>query len=101
MPAWLPLESNPEVLNPFLWRLGVPGDWGFADVYGLDPHTVQPALAVGDDGALGPGAAASVASRDAKRLAVDALDPSLALGGTVMIFSAILASTDRTVKSVE
>ena len=31
----------------------------------------------------------------------EAIDPSLALGGTVMIFSAILASTDRTVKSVE
>ncbi|KAK7254451.1 cysteine protease [Aureococcus anophagefferens] len=52
---------------------------GGADVYGLDPHTVQPALAVGDDGALRPGAAASVAPRDAKKLAADALDPSLAL----------------------
>ena len=31
----------------------------------------------------------------------EAIDPSLALGGTVMIFSAILASTDRTVKPVE
>ena len=30
--GWLPLESNPEVLNPFLWRLGVPADYGFSDV---------------------------------------------------------------------
>jgi len=35
-PSWLPLESNPEVLNPFIKRLGVPDDWGFADVFGLD-----------------------------------------------------------------
>ena len=36
--GWLPLESNPEVLNPFLWKLGVPGEWGFCDVFGLDPE---------------------------------------------------------------
>ena len=29
--GWLPLESNPEVLNPFLWKLGVPGEWGFCE----------------------------------------------------------------------
>jgi hypothetical protein len=36
--GWLPLESNPEVLNPFVHRLGLPPDWGFADVFGLDPE---------------------------------------------------------------
>ena len=35
-PSWLPLESNPDVLNPFIKRLGVPEDWGFTDVFGLD-----------------------------------------------------------------
>ena len=65
--GWLPLESNPEVLNPFLWRLGVPADFGaarrsmprrasssaqsstrvehlvagFSDVYGLDPELLM------------------------------------------------------------
>lgn len=34
--AWLPLESNPEVLNPFARQLGLPEDWGFVDVFGLD-----------------------------------------------------------------
>mmetsp|Transcript_36648 Transcript_36648/g.113414 ORF Transcript_36648/g.113414 Transcript_36648/m.113414 type:complete len:289 (+) Transcript_36648:2806-3672(+) len=41
MPAWLPLESNPEVLNPFVWRLGVPAEWGFSDVFGLDPELLM------------------------------------------------------------
>jgi ubiquitin carboxyl-terminal hydrolase L3 len=36
--GWLPLESNPDVLNPFVHRLGLPPDWGFADVFGLDPE---------------------------------------------------------------
>ena len=36
MPSWLPLESNPDVLNPFIRRLGVPSDWEFTDVFGLD-----------------------------------------------------------------
>jgi hypothetical protein len=31
---WLPLESNPDVLNPFIARLGCPEAWGFTDVYG-------------------------------------------------------------------
>lgn len=35
--SWLPLESNPEVLNPFCKRLGLQEGWGFADVFGLDP----------------------------------------------------------------
>ncbi len=36
--GWLPLESNPEVLTPFARRLGLPADWGFTDVWGLDPE---------------------------------------------------------------
>ena len=36
MGSWLPLESNPEVLNPFARRLGLPEDWAFCDVFGLD-----------------------------------------------------------------
>lgn len=39
--AWLPLESNPDVLNPFVRRLGVPDTWGFADVFGLDPELLM------------------------------------------------------------
>lgn len=40
-PAWLPLESNPEVLNPFLSRLGCPKEWQFCDVFGLDPELLM------------------------------------------------------------
>jgi len=35
---WVPLESNPEVLNRFIHKLGVPADWELVDVYGLDPE---------------------------------------------------------------
>ena len=28
-PSWLPLESNPDVLNPFVKRLGLPDGYGF------------------------------------------------------------------------
>ena len=47
---WLPIESNPEVMNSFLSKLGVPGDWEMCDVFGLDPELLlmlpQPCLAV-------------------------------------------------------
>merc|ERR1719230_491837 len=36
LPTWLPLESNPDILNAFARRLGCPASWGFADVFGLD-----------------------------------------------------------------
>ncbi|PWZ45899.1 Ubiquitin carboxyl-terminal hydrolase 3 [Zea mays] len=47
---WLPLEANPDVMNQFMWGLGVPEDVGFCDVYGLDDELLamvpQPVLAV-------------------------------------------------------
>ncbi len=33
---WIPLESNPEVLNEYARKLGVAGDYEFVDIYGLD-----------------------------------------------------------------
>ena len=47
---WIPIESNPEVMNSFLRKLGVPGDWEINDVFGLDPELLmmlpQPCLAL-------------------------------------------------------
>ncbi|CAL4886329.1 unnamed protein product [Urochloa decumbens] len=48
---WIPLEANPDVMNQFIWGLGVPeGDAQFCDVYGLDEELLamvpQPVLAV-------------------------------------------------------
>jgi hypothetical protein len=40
-PSWLPLESNPEVLNPFVKRLDLPDGYGFCDVFGLDDEPQQ------------------------------------------------------------
>jgi len=37
MVHWLPLESNPEVMNKFMSGLGVPSGWVINDVLGLDP----------------------------------------------------------------
>ncbi|XP_059491215.1 ubiquitin carboxyl-terminal hydrolase isozyme L3 [Neocloeon triangulifer] len=34
--SWVPLESNPEVMNKYLENLGVPTKWQMMDVYGLD-----------------------------------------------------------------
>lgn len=38
MVRWLPLESNPEVMNKFLQGMGVPSSASVTDVYGLDPE---------------------------------------------------------------
>ena len=47
---WLPIESNPEVMNSFLKKLGVPEDWEINDVFGLDPELLlmlpQPVLSL-------------------------------------------------------
>ncbi|KAJ0048984.1 hypothetical protein Pint_15799 [Pistacia integerrima] len=48
---WLPLEANPDVMNQFLWGLGLPeGEAECCDVYGLDEELLamvpQPVLAV-------------------------------------------------------
>eukprot|EP01084_Bolivina_argentea_P040882 75459_1 len=47
---WLALESNPGPLNKFAARMGLPGEFAFCDVYGLDPELLQfvpqPVLAV-------------------------------------------------------
>lgn len=46
----VPLESNPEVLNKFLQKLGVPSSWSLVDVMGLDVDMLafvpRPVLAV-------------------------------------------------------
>lgn len=34
--VWLPLESNPDVMNEYLHKLGLSKDYAFYDVYGLD-----------------------------------------------------------------
>ena len=47
---WLALESNPGPLNKFATRMGLPGDYAFCDIYGLDAELLQfvpqPVLAV-------------------------------------------------------
>jgi ubiquitin carboxyl-terminal hydrolase L3 len=35
--SWIPLESNPAVMNKFLHNLGVSNDWEICDVFGLGP----------------------------------------------------------------
>ncbi|XP_026494749.1 ubiquitin carboxyl-terminal hydrolase isozyme L3-like [Vanessa tameamea] len=37
----IPLESNPEVMNKFLQKLGVPNKWGMVDVMGLEPEMLS------------------------------------------------------------
>jgi ubiquitin carboxyl-terminal hydrolase L3 len=34
---WIPLESNPKVINKYARNLGLDPSWNFVDVYGLDP----------------------------------------------------------------
>ncbi|ORX59284.1 hypothetical protein BCR36DRAFT_343240 [Piromyces finnis] len=48
--VWHPLESNPEIMNEYIHKLGVTGSWGFSDLWGLDDEALmfvsQPCLAV-------------------------------------------------------
>ncbi|CAH0773300.1 unnamed protein product [Bemisia tabaci] len=48
--AWLPLESNPTVMNKFMQSLGVPDTVQIVDVYGIDPDLLavvpRPVLAL-------------------------------------------------------
>lgn len=42
MSHWLPLESNPDVLNKFIAGLGVDtSKHSFFDIYGTDPELLQ------------------------------------------------------------
>ncbi|VDP71553.1 unnamed protein product [Echinostoma caproni] len=47
---WIPLESNPEVMNQFMHKLGIEDGWEFFDVYGLEAELLalvpKPVLAV-------------------------------------------------------
>lgn len=47
---WLPLESNPDVMNSFLYNLGLSQQWAVTDVFGLEPELLamvpQPVTAV-------------------------------------------------------
>jgi len=41
-PRWLPLESNPDVMNKYMSNLGVESSaWQYFDVYGLDPDLLM------------------------------------------------------------
>ncbi|KAI8816418.1 uncharacterized protein EV422DRAFT_545935 [Fimicolochytrium jonesii] len=48
--SWIPLESNPQVMNTYTNKLGVTSKWAFTDVWGLDEELLQfiprPVLAV-------------------------------------------------------
>ncbi|KAI8611206.1 hypothetical protein BC830DRAFT_1142148 [Chytriomyces sp. MP71] len=42
VPKWLPLESNPDVMNDYLAKLGIPAseNLAFSDVWSLDPENL-------------------------------------------------------------
>lgn len=46
--AWLPLESNPSVLNSYSHRVGLGAGWGWVDVWGLDPDLLRAQDLLGD-----------------------------------------------------
>lgn len=41
MTTWLPLESNPDVLNNYLGKLGVSPLWNIVDIYGMDDEMLS------------------------------------------------------------
>ncbi|CAN8006744.1 unnamed protein product [Ixodes hexagonus] len=38
---WVPLECNPEVMTKFVRALGMPPEWSFVDVFGLEPELLS------------------------------------------------------------
>ncbi|CAG0898746.1 unnamed protein product [Darwinula stevensoni] len=40
-PHWVPLESNPDVMNNFITSLGVSGPYSLQDVLGFDPELLE------------------------------------------------------------
>uniref|UniRef100_A0A0B6ZBK8 Ubiquitin carboxyl-terminal hydrolase n=1 Tax=Arion vulgaris TaxID=1028688 RepID=A0A0B6ZBK8_9EUPU len=38
---WIPLESNPKVLNKYVYNLGMESTWNFIDVYALEPELLD------------------------------------------------------------
>ena len=38
---WVPLESNPDVMNNFLKKVGVSSEWAVVDVLGLDDDVLE------------------------------------------------------------
>eukprot|EP00708_Paratrimastix_pyriformis_P005509 GAFH01004567.1.p1 GENE.GAFH01004567.1~~GAFH01004567.1.p1 ORF type:complete len:247 (+),score=5.21 GAFH01004567.1:15-755(+) len=38
---WIPLESNPDVINQYVHKLGAPDSWQFHDVFGLDDEMFE------------------------------------------------------------
>jgi len=41
MSAWVPLQSNPEILTEYLRKLGVSEDWSVVDVLGFEPELLE------------------------------------------------------------
>uniref|UniRef100_A0A6B2EJF4 Ubiquitin carboxyl-terminal hydrolase n=1 Tax=Phlebotomus kandelakii TaxID=1109342 RepID=A0A6B2EJF4_9DIPT len=42
MTPWLvPLESNPDVLNKYIYTLGVSNKWNIVDIFGLEPEMLE------------------------------------------------------------
>ena len=41
MSLWIPLESNPEVMNEFLTKIGVPDKLQICDIYGFEPELLD------------------------------------------------------------
>jgi ubiquitin carboxyl-terminal hydrolase L3 len=41
MSLWIPLESNPEVMNEFLTKIGVPDKLQICDIFGFEPELLD------------------------------------------------------------
>jgi ubiquitin carboxyl-terminal hydrolase L3 len=41
MSLWIPLESNPEVMNEFLTKIGVPDKLQICDIFGFEPELLE------------------------------------------------------------